>query len=102
MDAKTLNECLPIVPHDPNGADCCGCIFVRIEGQDERLVCDECGAEVGRVNANILVGLLGIDAAKAICQHCSKVSTFPGCVEIEAFVWQHCGQGVTLGPRTVN
>jgi len=47
--APNLDE-LPIIP-DENVADvdCCGCLIVRLRGDQAEIVCNECGAVVRRV-----------------------------------------------------
>jgi hypothetical protein len=49
----------PAVPHDPTG-ECCGCIILHEAGEDLELVCNECGAVVGKVNAVILQDLVSL------------------------------------------
>ena len=55
-----LNNTLPIIPHESAGVDCCGCIVVVVRGNDAELMCDECGAIVGVVNARILRDLVSL------------------------------------------
>jgi hypothetical protein len=50
----------PIIPHESAGLDCCGCIVVRVQGNDAELVCNECGAVVGVVNSGILADLVSL------------------------------------------
>lgn len=85
MDAKALNEVLPIVPHELTGAECCGCITAAINGETVKLVCNECGAVVGIVDLGILTQLLGLECAMATCPYCGKENTFPGFTEIIAY-----------------
>ena len=42
----------PIIPHESAGVDCCGCIVVKVTGNDAELVCNECGAVVGVVQGD--------------------------------------------------
>src|ERR1022692_129484 len=49
----------PTIPHDPTG-ECCGCIILRESGKDLELVCNECRAVVGKVNAVILQDLVSL------------------------------------------
>jgi hypothetical protein len=50
----------PIVPHESTGADCCGCIIVKMTGRDAELRCNECGAVVGVVQVNVLRDLVSL------------------------------------------
>ena len=49
----------PTIPHDPTG-ECCCCIILRQAGEDLELVCNECGAVLGKVNAVILQDLVSL------------------------------------------
>jgi hypothetical protein len=41
---------LPIIPHEvATGADCCGCLIVRVRGEQADITCNECGAVVRTV-----------------------------------------------------
>ena len=50
----------PIIPHESAGADCCGCIVVKVTGRDAELRCNECGAVVGVVDVAILRDLVSL------------------------------------------
>lgn len=47
----------PTIPHEAAGVDCCGCIVVKVLGNDAELSCNECGAVVGVINRQILTDL---------------------------------------------
>ena len=43
----------PVIPHESAGVeDCCGCIVVKVTGNDADLRCNECGADV-RINQHL-------------------------------------------------
>ena len=45
--ADEINARLPIVAHETLGVDCCGCLFVRLKGEDQaEIVCNECSGLV--------------------------------------------------------
>jgi hypothetical protein len=48
----------PIIPHESAGVDCSGCIDFQESGTSFVLVCNECGATVGTINARILADLM--------------------------------------------
>jgi hypothetical protein len=102
MDAKALNEVLPIVPHEVAGVECCGCITADINGETVKLVCNECRAVVGIVDLGVLTQLLGLECAKATCPYWGKANTFPGFTEMTAYTCKHCGRGVAPPPPLVN
>jgi hypothetical protein len=61
---------MPIVPHRAiPGVDCWGCIVAAVEGNSVELRCNECGAVLGVVQADILRALLGLESAEATCPH---------------------------------
>jgi hypothetical protein len=49
------------------GVDCCGCIVVRIAGENAELRCNECDVLVGVVAAEILKALLGVGTLRLAC-----------------------------------
>lgn len=55
-----LEAAFPIIPHESTGADCCGCIVVKVTGRDAELRCNECGAVVGVVQMDILRDLVSM------------------------------------------
>jgi hypothetical protein len=56
-----LEAAFPIIPHESaGGLDCCGCIVVRVTGNDAELQCNECRAVVGVVQAGILRDLVSL------------------------------------------
>jgi putative ABC transport system permease protein len=61
---------MPIIPHEPPGADCCGCIIVRVAGENAELRCNECDAQVGVIAVEILKALLGMDSLRLTCPTC--------------------------------
>jgi len=73
MDRDLSNDLtgqMPIVPHQAIlGVECCGCIVAAVEGNSVELRCNECGAVLGVVQADILRALLGLESAEATCPH---------------------------------
>ena len=64
MDADLSHELtsqMPIVPHETAGVECCGCIIAAVDGTNVELRCNECGAVVGVIHADILKELLGLE-----------------------------------------
>jgi hypothetical protein len=48
--ADEINARVPIVAHETLGVDCCGCLFVRLQEDDQaEIVCNECGTVVRRL-----------------------------------------------------
>jgi hypothetical protein len=91
-----LNSRVPIIPHDALGADCCGCLCVRVEGDQAQIVCNECAAVIRTVPLadveRVVRELAATDAVcSAVCTHCGAVNTFPGWSAVEAFVCSACG-----------
>ena len=56
----SLEADFPIIPHESTGADCCGCIVVKVTGKDAELQCNECGAVLGVVQVGILRDLVSL------------------------------------------
>jgi hypothetical protein len=56
----SLEAAFPIIAHEATGADCCGCIVVKVSGKDVELRCNECGAVVGVVQVDILRELVSM------------------------------------------
>ncbi len=72
-----LTTRMPIVAHEEiSGVDCCGCVIAAVDGSNVELSCNECGAVVGVVQIDILLGLLGLDGATEKCPHCEPVAPF--------------------------
>jgi hypothetical protein len=42
--ADEINVRSPIIAHETLGADCCGCLVVRLDGDQAQIVCNECRA----------------------------------------------------------
>jgi hypothetical protein len=63
-----FDRTFPILPHESTGADCCGCIVVKVTGDAAELQCDECGAVVGVVHVAILRDIISMipDVAKVV------------------------------------
>jgi len=55
-----FDRTFPILAHESTGADCCGCIVVRVTGTDAELLCNEWGAVVGVVHVGILKDLVSM------------------------------------------
>ena len=49
-------DAFPIIPHESTGADCCGCIIVKVTGNDAELKCNESGV----LSALFTLGFCGI------------------------------------------
>jgi hypothetical protein len=47
-----------IIQHESAGVDCCGCLVVKVRGNDAELVCNECGPVVDVINTGILRDLV--------------------------------------------
>jgi hypothetical protein len=58
MTEDEIQARIPIIPHSATGADCIGCIVVRLSGEDAELSCNECGTSLGRIDAPILAQLV--------------------------------------------
>ena len=96
-----LTGCMPTVPHELAGVECCGCIVAAVEGSNVELRCNECGAVVGLVHLEILKGLLGLECAEATCPHCGGLNTFPGFTAMSAYVCAECGKMVPVAGERV-
>ena len=57
MTEDEIQAQLPVIPHSV-GADCIGCVVVRISGEDAGLFCNECGVSLGRIDAPIFESLI--------------------------------------------
>jgi hypothetical protein len=93
-----MDDQLPIIPHESLGADCCGCLMVRVREDYADIICNECDAVIRTTGVaeveNTLRELARTDAiCNARCPHCGIVNTFPGWKMIEAFVCSACGRG---------
>ncbi len=97
-----LTSDFPIIPHETTGADCCGCLVVKIQGTNAVLSCNECNAVVGTLHKNILAYLVrlapGTDIHRAACPHCGHIQAFPQFDMVTAFVCEGCGKGVNFRP----
>lgn len=100
-----INDRLPIIPHQTVGApDCCGCLHVRVNGDQADIVCNECETVIRSVPIadveRVVLELAETDTfCTARCTHCGAVNTFPGMSTIEAFICSECGEGVYVaGP----
>ena len=51
-------DSFPLIPHSSTGARCRGYIVATATGNDVELACNECGAVVGVMQADILVDLV--------------------------------------------
>lgn len=96
-----INSRLPIIPHGTLGTGCCGCLIVKVCGDQADIVCNECAAVIctfpfGAVEAAILE-MAQTDTFTARAVHVAKPSTlFPGFSTIEAFICSECGEGVPV------
>src|SRR5258708_39845691 len=98
---RELDEKLPIIPHEWLGAGCCGCLMIRLHGDQAEILCNECGASI----RTVAVGDVGSAMAElaqtdeictAICTHRVAVNSFPGFSAIEAFICSECAEGVAV------
>jgi hypothetical protein len=55
-----INDRLPIIPHETLGADCCGCLYVRVDGDQADIVCNECAAVIRTVPAGDVRVVAGV------------------------------------------
>jgi hypothetical protein len=98
-----INDRLPIIPHESLGTDCCGCLYVRVEGAHAAIICNECGTVIRTVPAvDAEAVIMEMAQTDVICSarytHCGALNTFPGMSAIEAFVCSECGEGVVIVP----
>ena len=96
----------PILAHENAGAeDCCGCLIPKVEGDEMRLVCNECGAVAAVITKDqfeagyVPEELRFEEAATARCPCCGAMNAFPGFRAIEAFVCRECGEGARIERR---
>ena len=88
---------LPIILHEV--ADCCGCLIVRVRGDQADITCNECGAVICTVPVKRATGMLEMTSSgmcSARCTHCDALNTFPGFSAIEAFICSECGESVMV------
>src|SRR5689334_19187469 len=93
---------LPIIPHEVVASvDCCGCLTVRLSGDQATILCNECGAVIKTVPIDDLERTM-LEMAQtdticsALCTHCGAVNSFPRFSVIEAFTCSECGAGVVV------
>jgi hypothetical protein len=96
-----INDRLPIIPHQNLGIDCCGCLYVRVNGDQADLGCNECEAVIRTAPLDeIEAVVLAMDDTDTICTEvctpCGAVNMFPGMSVIEAFICHECGEGVVV------
>lgn len=103
-----VDDQLPLLPHQLLGdPDCCGCIGAVVEGDIATLVCNECEAviwtgplaDVEQKAAEMAAAFTDLEWCSATCPGCRTVNVFLGWSSIEAFVCQHCGEGVKVEQR---
>src|SRR5260370_42128139 len=94
-----LTGLMPVVPHGISGVDCSGRIIAAVEDNDVELRCNECGAVVGVVQVNIMVGLLRLDCAEATCPHCGKGDRFSSFSEVSTYVCDECRNTIAFAVR---
>jgi hypothetical protein len=98
-----INDRLPIIPHESLGTECCGCLYVRVEGTHAAIICNECGTVIRTVPVvdveAVILKMAQTDViCSALCTHCGALNTFPGMSAIEAFICSECGEGVVVNP----
>jgi ribosomal protein S27E len=87
------------IPHSEFGdPDCCGCLNGIVDGDQARIVCNECGAVVRTGQTADLQKTLDpmeleMDFATAKCPHCGAMNIFSGFTEMTAFTCRGCGKG---------
>ena len=97
-----INNRLPIIPHQTVGAPgCCGCLYVRVNGDLADIVCNECEAVIrtvplSEVEAVVLAMEKTDTICSAVCAHCGSVNMFPGLSVVDMFVCHECGEGVVV------
>jgi hypothetical protein len=99
-----INERLPIIPHENLGANCCGCLYVRVEGKRADIVCNECAAVIRTVSVGdverVVKELAQTDTiCRARCTHCGTLNSFPGFAVVDVFVCPECGEGNAVANR---
>jgi hypothetical protein len=100
---RDINDRLPIIPHESLGTDCCGCLYVRIDGAQAAIICNECGPMIRTVPVvdveAVMLEMAQTDViCSARCTHCGALNTFPGMSSIGAFICSECGEGVVVNP----
>ena len=99
-ESGDINDRLPLVPHSFIGApDCCGCLYVQVEGDQAEIICNECSAVIRTLPvADVERVMAELDQTDEICSarcpHCGAVNIFPGFSSMEAFICSQCGEGV--------
>ena len=95
----------PIIPHeDVADVDCCGCLFVRVRGDDADITCNECGIVILTIPAQeaaaVMDALMMETASGSICSarcpHWGALNTFLGLYAVDAFICSECGEGVAV------
>jgi hypothetical protein len=93
----------PIIPHENAGAeDCWGCLVPKIDGEQVRLVCNECGAVAAMITREQFEGgfcsrgLRFAEVTTAWHPHCGAVQTCPGFSSVDAFICSERGRGVSI------
>jgi hypothetical protein len=91
MDDSDRFDRLPIIPHENFGADCWGCLIVKVRGDQADILCNECAALIRTVPlADVEAAMLEMSqtdrVCSALCPHCGTVNTFSGWAVIEAFI----------------
>jgi hypothetical protein len=90
------------IPHaDFGDPQCCGCLCGVVQGDQAKIICNECEKVLRTVPASELQNTLDhmqltLDAAAAMCPHCRAVNVFPGLTKVAASVCRDCGKGVWL------
>ena len=99
--AHDILQRLSIISHESLGIDCCGCLTVRLTGDQADIVCNRCVAvirkvRVGDIEAAILEMAQTDTISSARCTHCGALNTFSGMSSVEVFICSECGEGVTI------
>jgi hypothetical protein len=101
--AGNIKDRLPIISHESLSADCCGCLYVRVDGAHAAIICNECSTVIRTVPVvdveAVILEMAQTDViCSALCAHCGTLNTFPGMSSIEAFICSECGEGVVVIP----
>jgi hypothetical protein len=96
-----VNDRIPVIPHESLGADCRGCLVIRVRADLADIVCDECATVIRKVALeeveDALLQLVQKDTVcTARCRKCGALNTFPGFSAIIAFICSRCHRGVQV------
>jgi hypothetical protein len=102
MGVEEGREVPIIVPHADHGdAECCGCLFPVIRGEEADIVCNECDAVIRTVPAaeaqrTLLQMAMSEGVCSETCPSCGALNVFTGFSAMEAYTCRQCGKGVLV------